>query len=134
MSSIRTLEKYAGTKDETEAVMVVLMHAADHLYNQFEDTDGVLAGIDLLDGIRENMTTPNCPHCQRPHCGYPCPNFVPAAKEAGERTQIGNTPTCDECGEQHSQDRECGEIEAHPTYQHNWKDDRCILRGCKATR
>ena len=57
-----------------------------------------------------------------------------AEQEAAERTQIGNTPSCDECGEQHNPEVECGEIAAHPTYQHNWKNDRCILRGCKATR
>ena len=33
-----------------------------------------------------------------------------AAKESdGGRTRIGNTPTCDECGEQHSQDLTCEE-------------------------
>ena len=28
---------------------------------------------------------------------------------AEDRTRIGNTPTCDECGEQHSQDLTCEE-------------------------
>ena len=35
---------------------------------------------------------------------------VEAARLQGEeRTRIGNTPTCDECGEQHSQDLTCEE-------------------------
>ena len=31
------------------------------------------------------------------------------ADDDGGRTRIGNTPTCDECGEQHSQDDDCPE-------------------------
>ena len=33
----------------------------------------------------------------------------------------GNPGTCVDC-----------QTDAHPTYQHNWKNGRCILRGCKA--
>lgn len=32
-----------------------------------------------------------------------------AADTAEDRTSIGNTPTCDECGEQHSQELSCEE-------------------------
>ena len=55
MRSIELLEKYAGTKDETEAAALVLMHAADWLYNQVDDTDSVLEAVDLLDGIRASI-------------------------------------------------------------------------------
>ena len=30
-------------------------------------------------------------------------------REAEERLRIGNTPTCDECGEQHPQEQSCEE-------------------------
>lgn len=46
---------------------------------------------------------------------YDCAQAIIAAghkreAEAEERTRIGNTPTCDECGEQHNEERECGEV------------------------
>ena len=45
------LEKY---QDE-EAAKIVLMHAADHLYNRSRWEDGDEQAIDLLDGIRADM-------------------------------------------------------------------------------
>ncbi len=49
ISSVDLLEKHGNE----EAARLVLMQAADHLYRQVDDTDGVLAAVDLLDSIRD---------------------------------------------------------------------------------
>jgi hypothetical protein len=49
--SIETLERYAGTRHEAEAAALVLMHAADYIYEKQDNGNAV----DLLDGLRADM-------------------------------------------------------------------------------
>jgi hypothetical protein len=55
MSSIETLEKYAGTRHEAEAAALVLMHAADHVYAKQAWEPGEDKAVDLMDDIRQEM-------------------------------------------------------------------------------
>ena len=56
MGSVEILEVNAGTRHEAEAVALVLMHAADYIYERGDNgnPDNYKA-VDLLDGIREDL-------------------------------------------------------------------------------
>ena len=91
---------------------------------QYECMDVHCGGVFKYERISLGVEVPP-PLC--PLCGQETVKASEAAElpmSTEERERIGNTPTCDECGEQHSQDVTCEEwAENH--------QEGCACRECK---
>ena len=92
----KALDEFNGSAHTVANLAASMMDARRNGTLTSEDLDELQEAIEARRNAQESFL--------RAVAGAP---KTAAERAAEERTRIGNTPTCDECGEQHSQDTEC---------------------------